>query len=281
MSYQATVINVMIASPGDVATERKNIRDVVLEWNATHAEDRKLVLMPVGWDSHSAPEMGNRPQAIINERVLNKCDLLVAVFWTRLGSPTGEASSGTVEEIEKHLEAGKPAMLYFSNAPVRPDSVVDEQYRALTEFRKDCEKRGLIETYDSLQEFRDKFARQLTQTIIRAFTEPENMSQAEIPTIPSRPQMPQLSDEARVLLVEVSQDQNGIIVCIRAMDGLVIQTNGKQLTEMGNARSEAKWKSALENLVSLGLIAAQDSKGEIFGPTHEGYELADRLAAES
>ncbi len=263
MSYQATVINIMIASPGDVTDERQKIRDVVFEWNVTHAEDKKLVLMPVGWDSHSTPEMGRRPQAIINEQVLNRCDLLVAVFWTRLGSPTGESTSGTVEEIDRHLEAGKPAMLYFSNTPVRLDSVVDEQYHALKAFRKNCEKRGLIETYGSIQEFHDKFTRQLTQKVNRMFAGPV--------------EIPKLSDEARTLLLEASQD-NGIIFCLLTMDGLDIQANGKQMTEAGNARSEAKWKSALENLLLLGLIESKDSMEEVFGLTYEGFEVADSFA---
>ena len=56
-------------------------------------------------------------------------------------------------------------MLYFSNAPVRPDSVDDEQYKALREFRASCQQRGLIETYDSLEEFQGKLWRQLAQTI--------------------------------------------------------------------------------------------------------------------
>lgn len=80
MTYQATVINVMIASPGDVATERQNIKDVVHDWNVVHGQDRRLVLMPLGWESHASPRMGGRAQAIINEQVLENCDLLVAVF---------------------------------------------------------------------------------------------------------------------------------------------------------------------------------------------------------
>ena len=50
MSYMALAVKVMIASPGDVAKERQLIRDVIHEWNAIHAEDRKIVLMPVGWE---------------------------------------------------------------------------------------------------------------------------------------------------------------------------------------------------------------------------------------
>ena len=109
MAYRAKVVKVMIASPGDVSAERQVIRNVIQEWNYTHSEDKNLVLMPVGWESHATPSMGERPQALINKQVLKSCDLLIAVFWTRLGTPTGKASSGTVEEIEEHLKAKKPA----------------------------------------------------------------------------------------------------------------------------------------------------------------------------
>lgn len=38
MSYQAKVINIMIASPGDVSTERQNIREIIHEWNYMHCQ---------------------------------------------------------------------------------------------------------------------------------------------------------------------------------------------------------------------------------------------------
>ena len=118
VSYSPTVFEVMIASPSDVPQERLIAREVITEWNTIHAKDRQTVLMPIGWETHSTPGTGDRRQAIINGQLLKDADLLVAVFWTRLGSPTGVARSGTVEEIEEHLRAGKPAMIYFSSAPV-------------------------------------------------------------------------------------------------------------------------------------------------------------------
>jgi hypothetical protein len=163
MSYTAQVVKVMIASPSDVPRERQLIRDVIHEWNAVHAEDRKVVLMPVGWETHAAPDMGDRPQAIINRQLLKTCDLLVAVFWTRLGSPTGVAASGTVEEINEHLDSGKPAMIYFSTEPVRMNSVDGEQYGKLRAFKEDLRSRGLFDEYEDLTTFRTKFARHLAQ----------------------------------------------------------------------------------------------------------------------
>ena len=275
MPYNATVINVMIASPSDVATERNMIRNTIHDWNAVHSADRGLVLVPVGWDTHSAPEMGDRAQAVINKQVLQNCDLLVAVFWTRLGSPTGKAASGTVEEIEEHLTAGKPAMLYFSNAPVHPDSVDNVQYTALREFRAAFQERGLVETYDSLEEFRGKFWRQLAQTIIRVYCgigTPDTSVAA-----PPAPPGPRLNGVARQLLLEAAQDRNGVVLCVRVMGGLIVQTNGKQLAQMGDPRSEARWKGAIQELMDLGLMEARGHKGEVFGLTNDGYELAEQL----
>ena len=115
------------------------------------------------------PEMANRPHDLLNQQFLADCDFLVPVFWTRIGSPTGRSVSGTVEEIEEHIGCGKPAMVYFSNAPVRPDRLDQAHYEALNQFRRECEDRGLIETYEGLQDFREKIARQLAQKVIRAF----------------------------------------------------------------------------------------------------------------
>jgi len=281
--YRANAIKVMIASPSDVGAARQVIRDVLQEWNVVHSEDKRVVLMPIGWDTHAQPAMGERPQALINKQVLEGCDLLIAVFWTRLGSPTGVAASGTVEEIEEHLKAGKPAMIYFSQEPVRRDSVDDAQYRALLQFRRDCEARGLIEVYDSVQEFRDKLARQLAQVVISTFSSGSDDEVIEFATSQAvrgrDPVVAALPADARELLVEASQDRSGTIMRIRTMQGLILQANGRQFGESGDPRSEAKWEAALGLLRELDLAQDVGYKGEIFRLTDLGYQTADRLRA--
>ena len=131
MSYNATVYNVMAASPSDVSAERIIIRDVIYEWNTINSISKNIVLLPIGWETHSSPEMEDSPQNIINKQVLNKSDVVVGVFWTRIGTPTTEYQSGTVEEIEKHIQSGKLTMLYFSSRPVEQDSVDQAQYEEL------------------------------------------------------------------------------------------------------------------------------------------------------
>jgi hypothetical protein len=251
MPYDARVLKVMIASPGDVAAERQAVRDVLTEWNHIHSEDRSLVLMPIGWETHSAPSMGDRPQAIINKQILADCDLLIAIFWTRFGSPTGVAESGTAEEIQEHLAAGKQAMIYFSSAPVRPDSVDEKQYAALKAFKQECYKIGLVESYDSLGEFRDKFSRQLTQRIIASYPTGAPLATSKLP---APAVTPPLSDEAKELLIAAAGDPTGRLMRIRHMGGLIVQASGRNFVNGSDPRSEARWEGVIQELEDLTLI---------------------------
>lgn len=276
MSYNATVINVMIACPSDVSAERQIVKDSVQVWNSVNAEDKQIVLMPMAWDTHSSPKMGERAQEIINKQVLEHCDLLVAIFWTRLGNPTGDFRSGTVEEIEKHVSTGKPVLIYFSSAPVRLDSVDDQQYKALQDFKHECEKKGLIETYETISEFNDKFNRQLAQTIIRYFA-PDTFLSTDVKLTKPDDQIPELSDEAKLLLIEASEASNGTVIKVETAGGTHVQAHGKQFVETGNPRSEAKWVAAVKQLISHGLIEDRGYKGEVFVVTDNGYQIADLI----
>lgn len=222
--------------------------------------------------------MGERPQAVINRQVLADCDLLVAVFWTRLGSPTGEAPSGTVEEIEEHLKAGKPAMIYFSSAPVRPDSIDENQYRALREFRANCERRGLIETFESLSELGEKVRRQLIQLVLDRWASADHEPRQTLSDVAAvGGHIPRLSDDARALLRSAVEDHDGTVLRLRTMGGTSVQAGRRNFAESGNARSEARWESALKELVDEGLLQDRGYKGEVFGVTHKGYETAEHI----
>jgi hypothetical protein len=279
MPFDAKAVNIMIAGPSDVNAELQHVQDIIHNWNVMHAQDRRIVLLPLGWKSHAWPEMGDRPQAIIDRQVLSLSDLLVAVFWTRIGTPTGTAISGTVEEIEEHLAAGKQAMLYFSNAPVHPNNVDENQFQAVRQFRDECLPKGIVERYSSMPEFREKFLRQLTLAIFRNFKVPT--SEANIKEIAPLEPSPSLSPEAKQLLLEGSADPNGIVMCLSVMEGLIISANNKTFAEPGNARLEATWKAAVEQLEELRLIQSLGPERQVFSVTHEGYKLADRLRQES
>ncbi len=279
MSYTATIFNVMIASPGDVASERAIVRDVVYEWNAVNSGARKIVLLPIGWETHSSPEMGAPAQQIINRQVLNKCDLLVGVFWTRIGTPTEKHLSGTVEEIEEHIASERPAMLYFSSQPVAMDTVDLDQVQRLKAFKQSCQSRGLYEGYDSHAEFKEKFYRHLQLKLNEhPLFQVDEVSPDNTTIVESRTKIPDLSQEARALLKEASQDSGGTILHARYIGGTAIQTNGKNLIPSNDRREVAKWEEALEQLSSYELVVDRGYKGEVFEITNLGYQVADMIA---
>ena len=183
MSFNARVYRVLIASPGDVAQEREIAVDTIQSWNDLNSAERQLVLLPLRWETHSAPEYGRRPQEVINRQVVDHADLLVGVFWTRVGSPTGVADSGTLEEIERVASQGKPILLYFSQAKQDPDLIDLEQLQRLREFKRKTFPKALIETYSTIIEFRDKLARQI-EIQLRTLIAEESQGEGNISKIP-------------------------------------------------------------------------------------------------
>jgi len=253
------------------------LRDVTHEWNAVQSKARGIVLLPIGWESHSSPEMGKSAREIINEQTLEKCDLLVGIFWTRIGTPTSEYASGTVEEIEKHIATGKPVMLYFSSQPVALDTVDPEQVAALKAFKESCKSRGLYESYDSLSEFKDKFYRHL-QLKVNEHSLFKNAGPAPVgEIIESQTKLPPLNKEARILLKEASLDPQGTILHVRHSGGADIQTNKKSFIPSTDQRDVAKWEAALKQLVVEGLVESRGQKGQILVITSLGYQIADMI----
>jgi len=282
MAYQATVIPVMIASPGDVSVERGVVRGVLHDWNDVNGSTSRVLLVPVGWDSHASPELGMKPQELINSRILKGCDLLIAVFWTRLGTPTDAAPSGTAEEILEHVTAGKPAMVYFSSRPVAPESINLEQYQKLKEFRKECEARGLIETYENEQDLQRKLSKQIQLTLrqngyLQKLLENET-SELRIESQDSNPRVMEvgLGNDAKELLKAAATDAGGTILSVRHLGGHHIQAGGQQFGG-SYGRESAKWQAALDELVEQELVVDRGYKGEVFELTNLGWRVADEL----
>jgi hypothetical protein len=182
MAQQGLIFRVLVASPSDCVQERKVVPEIIHSWNAVNSFRSAAILEPVLWETHAVPAMGDRPQALINKQLMEQCDMLIGVFWTRLGTSTGVAESGTAEEIEEFRKAGKPVLLYFSSAPVVPESIDYEQYKSLDVYRKKLQERGLTFRYDSLGEFRDLLQRHLTSTVA------DLLAASGVPPNPSAPE---------------------------------------------------------------------------------------------
>lgn len=86
----------------------------------------------------------------------------------------------------------------------------------------------------------------------------------------------QLSSEARTLLKKASQ-ADGTVIFTSTSSGRNTQVGRESLNQPHNARSEAMWKQAIQDLVEVGLLADRGYKGEVFGLTGKGFQVADLL----
>ena len=162
MAFDAKVIKVFISCPNEVDDEKKVVRETIGRWNAINAEEYGIAYLPISWDINSVPEFSKPPQTYINEEILDKCDILVALFWTTLGSKTRSSESASVEEIKRHVAYGKRAMIYFSNKKIDIKAFDEKKYKELKNWKEEIRH---ISTYG---EFTD--SRQLSSLLITHLT---------------------------------------------------------------------------------------------------------------
>lgn len=143
MSYTATVLRVMIASPSDVPEARDAVERAIHGWNDANARSKAVILQPWRWETSAVPVMGGHPQKLINAQGVDDSDIVFALFGGRLGSATPDAVSGTAEEIDRALELGRPVHVYFSTAAL-PHDIDTAQLEALRAFKKAMRERGLL-----------------------------------------------------------------------------------------------------------------------------------------
>lgn len=278
MAYKASAIEIMIASPSDVIKERQVVRELIAEWNAVNSRRTNVCLMPSGWETHTAPELAGRPQHLINERILDHADLLVGIFWTRIGSPTGKSISGSVEEIERHLSVGKPVLLYFSTAPIVPENLDNDQFAELQKFKNWARGQGLVEQYESVEHFRDRFRNHLQMTLnenrhiqsLIAMPDPDSAGGSNYGSA-------EMSDEAQALLVSAASDSQGLILTHRSYDGRSVKAGKQDFTDGRDRRETERWIAAIEELYDAELLRDINGKMEIFELNNRGYVLAEKL----
>lgn len=280
MSYKAIVYNVMIASPSDVAEEREVVRRVINNWNKSHSsKDEGIVLLPVDWENHSAPRQGNRGQEVINKQVLEKADLLIGIFWNRVGTPTGDFKSGTVEEIERHIQAGRPAMLYFSDKPSPYDA--KSQRAQVEKLKAKYQSNGLTGSFKSTQEFEEKLKDHIVTTLKDRETFPRYnriTSINQISTLDVTTPF-ELTEKARQLLTAMSKSPNGELIITRTIganepfESYMIY--GGLFYKTKDLRETKEYRGYIDELVKNKFIESKGSSTTIYEIRNEGFKYLE------
>jgi hypothetical protein len=236
MGYKADVVTVMVASPGDVLEERRVATEAILTWNDANADARKLILQPLRWESNLPAQVSDSdPGSLINEHLLSKADIIVAIFRARIGS------GGTIEEVELHIQANRPTMLYFSEIPVA--GVQNEQeMAAVRKYRERCMGRGIIHSFRSHDEFRIMLLQHLCQMLNR---EPFlKISSGKVR---------ELSLNAEHLLQAASVDSDRAVWCAFSGNDPHIATDTLRV-RFPDKRSIVEWQNILKELIDSGFL---------------------------
>jgi hypothetical protein len=124
------------------------IRKTISQWNLNLGRHVGLTVLPVSWTEHAVAEFGERPQAILNHQIVEEADLAVALFHDRLGTPTGEAESGTAEEIKVLVDAGKSVAVLVNSTPRPPlNGVALDERQRLNSYLDELRKSALVFEY--------------------------------------------------------------------------------------------------------------------------------------
>jgi hypothetical protein len=278
VAYPAVTFTVMLAAPSDLKDQLGAMREVVLKWSSVHSRSRQVVLLPMDYVHDTYPEVQERPQDAVNRQLLDKCDILVAAFWTKLGTPTGASESGTVEEIERHVDADKPAMLYFSNASPDLAKIDTGQLDAVRTFKNKMQSQAFYGEFDSTDDLRSKLTSHLATLMnehphIQSLLKQYSALQIQV----MNPKQDLSVTAKRMLAAAAAKD--GQIHRLAALQGNYVSYRAGKPTfgSPGDPRSQADAQAALDELVTAGL--AQDESGHhgLYKLTPRGYDVADEL----
>ena len=163
------IFKIFVACPTDVEAERQVIRGVVEELNKTVCPLADVQLEVLGWDRDVHPDQGDDPQQVINTQIKDDYDILIGIMWTRFGTPTGHAGSGTEEEFNRAASRSDGRrvniMFYFKDQGLDLSKIDIPQLEKVRDFQKRVSAKCLFARFFSTAEFEQSVRIHLAQVI--------------------------------------------------------------------------------------------------------------------
>lgn len=250
--FQANVYKIMIGAPSDIKEEVDIAINVINHWNYLNSEIQKVVCLPLHWSISSYPEAGKHPQKVINNQVVSKSDLLICVFGSKLGTPTDDYASGSVEEIEEHLQAGKPVMIFFKRV-VDINNCDIEQITRLKKFKESIGNNALYADYDDATDFGNILTDKLTLCINANFVKDKIIINGlEWEEIGDNCKLSEFEKER--LKAWTSVDNPDFFQVHFEGGGCIYGLGAVNQYQIQNGKEKIEWDAFFEKLLSLGLI---------------------------
>ncbi len=158
-----TSLKVFLSSPGDLNKERSLFGEIIANANKVLAQsDSDIRLELVKWETDTAPSLGKDAQSVVNEQIGDNYDIFVGLMWTRFGTSTPRAGSGTEEEFNlayKKLKTNPDSiriLFYFKDSSPKSLGQIDpKQFEKVEDFKAQIKREGLVCYYDSVKEFKE------------------------------------------------------------------------------------------------------------------------------
>lgn len=162
MPTRKTVFRVLLSSPSDLPAERKIVENIVNEINEAHKSSH-YGLELICWENDVSPEIILDSGQKIIDKVFayDESDLLIGMFYNKVGTPVLGTASGTIHEIDKAIQSYKEhgipsVMIYFKKVSVKLGETSKkqrEEYMQVESKRKDYMKLGIVQQFESTRAF--------------------------------------------------------------------------------------------------------------------------------
>jgi tetratricopeptide (TPR) repeat protein len=254
---------VVLLAPDDVENELETIRAVV-DWANQLLPRERLILWH--WQTEGTPGMHlDGPQGLADQQMeISAADLVIAVFWSRLGTPVQSDESGTAHELrlawESWRRTRKPDVWIYSCSRPVPQSMLEEedQFPRLRRFLRSLPQEQSAREFESAEELQRKFAMHLgrwlennnpqpvkEQAILRGVLAPPDSAR----TVPRPEEIERLAESLR----------DAPVVCLHGISG------------SGKSRLAAQYGVSPKRL-------AEHSQGLLWYQVPDGGTLEEMLA---
>jgi hypothetical protein len=180
MPIQPDTYRCLLISPSDVDAERLAVTEAISLWNAQVGNALNARVEAVAWETHAVPDLRGSAQEVINSQLVDGCDFGIALFWTRLGSPTKSARSGSMEEIDLLTRQGSRVLVYQCTRAIPQERLRDDQYAQLQQAVVGFRERGLLGQFDSVADLKQLVTLHLTNVVSGLAMGPSQLSAAKI-----------------------------------------------------------------------------------------------------
>ena len=215
------------------------MKQVIEQVNRMRGRAASARLHLITWEEDTRPGVGEDAQDVVNKQIGDDYDLFVGIMWTRFGTPTGRAGSGTEEEFSRAYDrfAATPDALrilfYFkTSAPPLLRDIDAAQLKAVQSFQASLREKGVkYGEFNNVEDFKTVLAIHLSDEL----REWEQQKWGKDVTRPVAPVTEKISvegddeaeDEGFLDLIEVSEDR-------MAKGQEALRKMAEAITEMGS-----------------------------------------------